>query len=1287
MPGAGAAGDDLAAGSPPGSQQGGGSRSSFGGFFGGDGEKVLNNVFVLPLREQVVFPHQRFRISLGKAIFERVYRHCQEHNTQTVGLVCMYSKRHHLEDATQQPKRAAIVSAAADAPPGAASSLSKEQLQATSPPKMDLYAVGTLCELQSHTRGASGTTVSVQARQRFEIQSLRMYDYYGVATVRTVNEPPPSKLRTPEIRAVVEALHDVVKKLSESTSGDKRRVMQSLGEVLRSLINSVASAEAENGGGREQHQQGPLGGTLPPSRENGRGAGGSAGGSGSSFARSFENAFRRRVPAADELAGEEDDDAGYESQYAPPVLADMIAAHGHYRFTVGEQQTVLSEFDVKTRLETVLRVLTKLTKQQKISQEISSSMQTRSESEMKEAILRKQIGDLKKELRKVRGKKRARGVGAEEADEEDEDSDEDELQSIREKVAAASMTKAAEKIAWRELKRLNNMQSHHPEYTVCRTYLDLLCSLPWNKSSDDAVLDLANAAKILDEDHYGLDVVKKRVLEFLAVRKLRSGAFATGVPGPGGALVVPGGASSSTGGSSVSAAAPALVHGKNPAMASYRVLQHEHSASASKISPTTSSWSASSSRKKYLTNDPIAVNQINKTHMRGPILCLLGPPGVGKTSLGKSIAKAMGRQFQRIALGGVRDEAELRGHRRTYIGSMPGVIIQSLQTSGSNNPVILLDEIDKLAHGMTSNPQGCLLEILDQEQNHTFKDHYLNTPFDLSGVFFIATCNDVSTIDRPLLDRMEILELSGYSVEEKVFIAQRYLLPKQRKMHALEDASDEEGGAGGGSSIATGSGNSGNNVGVGNPNEAGDGIGAAARTASNGAAYSAKAVNSTCRHQHFPCECTFRIDLKTGSCDRVSPSGAERVEPASLFRLHGSGRCRDVDKRRIGCECELVFEQSEPDEQSAAKTRRTGGTGIVDPGAGGAGAVNSGGAGGAPPGNHPPSQTPPPPNSQAIVEVLPRGGGAAPGTAIKQSRRNPPRLEVTRPALVHLITKYTAESGVRSLERRVAEICRWVAFEIVEKGANAKPQYVVHPGDLFKICGMEVSRSEDLLAEALIPGVAVGLAVTHYGGELLFVEAAKVKGTGGLTITGQLGDVMKESVRASLSLLRPFVPEKFQQHDIHVHFPAGAVPKDGPSAGVATTLALASLFLERPCRNDTAVTGEITLRGQVLPVGGIKEKILAANRCPGIKYVLIPALNEVNVEQDLAKQVRSLNLQIVYVKTIRDALVHTFGVDNALQPAVGVIANGGVGSGGAGAQVVGSMHGQAGKLYRGPAKL
>lgn len=783
---------------------------------------------------------------------------------------------------------------------------------------------------------------------------------------------------------------------------------------------------------------------------------------------------------------------------SPSVLADM-ATTGLVQLTVAEKQLVLETPIVQKRLKLVNDLVKKVAEVQKLSKEISSKTQKRSEDELRETVLRRQLSQLKREMRKLkagkgagRGNAEAEGEEEDEPEEEEEGGEDDDMSALRESLKKAQLSAEAQKIAQRELKRLQNIQPFHPEYTVSRTYLETLASLPWADGSKDD-LDLHAAHEILEEDHYGLEKVKRRILEFLAVQKMRG-------------------------------------------------------------------------------------------DMKGPILCLHGPPGVGKTSLGRSVARALGRKFHRVALGGVRDEAELRGHRRTYIGAMPGVIMQALTSVKVNNPVILLDEVDKLTKNSMFNPSGAMLELLDPEQNHTFKDHYINTPFDLSKVLFLCTCNDLSTIDRPLLDRMEVIELSGYTVEEKTHIATMHLLPKQRRLHALE------------------------------ANPAQPQLG----------------------------------DPKGGA--------SEAQEDASTTAADSSTG-------------------SEPDAAQSSLTPK------------------------------PPSEGP----------LLLLGEGT----------------------VSDLIMKWTVESGVRSLERRLAQICRWAALRLAARsdgtnidaassneeeeeqreserlaeaaltdvGPDAMGRITVQPRHLRHIIGAELFEPD--LAERLSVGVSMGLGVTQTGGQLLFVEASRGKGTGRLTVTGQLGDVMRESVSTAMSLLRskiygavlasngevqpvvrvgspatafgepgpaqpaPTAPspladmdaaaeqgnkfqdvfrnfithgdatkDPFDNDDIHVHFPAGAIPKDGPSAGVATTLALASLLLNRPVRSDTAVTGEITLRGHILPVGGTRDKVLAAHRA-GIKHVILPFANQRNVRDDLPAAALN-DLQLHFLKHIDQALAWAF---------------------------------------------
>jgi ATP-dependent Lon protease len=529
---------------------------------------------------------------------------------------------------------------------------------------------------------------------------------------------------------------------------------------------------------------------------------------------------------------------------------------------------------------------------------------------------------------------------------EDENGEEAEAEMLRERLGAADLPEEVRKEAERELRRLERLPQAAPDYHVIRTWLEFIIELPWHKSSEDR-LDLTEARRVLDEDHYGLEDIKERILEFLAVVKLRRDS-------------------------------------------------------------------------------------------KSPILCFVGPPGVGKTSLGMSIARALGRQFERLSLGGVRDEAELRGHRRTYIGAMPGRIIQSLRRAAVNNPVMMLDEIDKLGNDFRGDPASALLEILDPQQNHTFRDHYLDLPFDLSKVFFIATANQLAPIPGPLRDRMEIIGLGGYSDQEKLHIARQYLVPRQTR----ENGMTEE------------------------------------------------------------------------------------------------------------------------------------------------------------------------------------------------------QLEITDGALALIASRYTREAGVRQLERTVGRVARKAALRIAE-GQTEK--IVVEASDLKEMLGAPRFYPEEARKE-LPAGVATGMAWTETGGQLLFIEGTLLPGSSGLQLTGQLGEVMQESARAARSYLWSHAaefgiePQMFKNYGVHVHVPAGAIPKDGPSAGVAITSAFASLMTGRRVRNDTAMTGEITLSGLVFPVGGIKEKVLAAHRA-GLRRVVLPARNEPDTE-DITDDVRK-ELEIVYVSRIGEALDQT----------------------------------------------
>ncbi len=578
-----------------------------------------------------------------------------------------------------------------------------------------------------------------------------------------------------------------------------------------------------------------------------------------------------------------------------------------------------------------------------LGQKIQNEARSEIEKVQREYFLREQLKAIQKEL----------GEGDEQtADVED----------FRKKIDAAGMPEEAEKQARRELDRLSRLPTAAAEYGVIRTYLDWLVSLPWSGVSQDD-LDIVHARQVLDQDHYGLEDVKERILEFLAVRKLRL---------------------------------------------ERKVEMQEH--------PST---------------DTI------RREREGVILCFIGPPGVGKTSLGQSIARALGRKFIRISLGGVRDEAEIRGHRRTYIGAMPGRIIQALRRAESRNPVFMLDEIDKLSFDFHGDPASALLEVLDPEQNVEFRDHYMEVAFDLSQVMFITTANQMDTIPGPLLDRMEVIHIAGYTEGEKLAIARNYLLPRQIRENGL-------------------------------------------------------------RQDEF---------------------------------------------------------------------------------------------------------------------------------------------QLTDEAIQSIIRRYTRESGVRSLEREIGAVCRKVVTRITEGKDDVKSitpelvkEYLGHPPFM---------GTEEILMRTAVPGVATGLAVTPLGGEILFIEATRMPGSKGFQITGSIGNVMQESARAALSFVRSRATQLglqedfFEKSDIHLHIPAGAQPKDGPSAGVTIATALDSLISGKCVRPDTTMTGEITLRGQVLPVGGIKEKVLAAHRS-GLKTVILPRLNQPDLEE-LPEEVRK-SMKFVFVDTVEEVL-------------------------------------------------
>jgi ATP-dependent Lon protease len=612
---------------------------------------------------------------------------------------------------------------------------------------------------------------------------------------------------------------------------------------------------------------------------------------------------------------------------SPAHLADLIVSFMDAKSA--EKQEILETLDLKERLDKVIKLLAHRVEVLKITKDITEQTQAALGERQREAVLREQLRQLQKEL----------GEG---------DSGADELADLDGQVTEAHMPPPVEEHARKELQRLRRMQEASPEYGMVRSYLDWMVALPWSKV-DPEDIDIERARQVLDEDHYGLEKVKRRILEYLAVRKL------------------------------------------NP-------------------------------------------------QGRSAILCFVGPPGVGKTSLGQSIARALGLKFVRVSLGGVHDEAEIRGHRRTYIGALPGNIIQGLRKAGTRNPVFMLDEIDKLSASFHGDPSSALLEVLDPEQNSTFRDNYIAQPFDLSRVLFIATANVLDTIAGPLRDRMELIELNGYTEEEKLQIARRYLVQRQLKANGLEAS----------------------------------------------------------------------------------------------------------------------------------------------------------------------------------------------------------QVSITDAALARVISEYTREAGCRNLERQIGALMRNAAVQI----ASGKSSSVtVDAPDIDAVLG--ASRFEsDVASRTSVPGVATGLAWTPVGGDILFIESARLPGNGKLILTGQLGDVMKESAQAALSLVKSQTeelgidPKIFENSDIHVHVPAGAIPKDGPSAGVAMFVSLASLLKREPVRPDVAMTGEISLRGLVLPVGGIKEKTIAAARA-GIKRVILPARNRRDLE-DIPQSTREA-LQFVWVERVTEALAVALG--------------------------------------------
>src|SRR3954463_14093119 len=612
-----------------------------------------------------------------------------------------------------------------------------------------------------------------------------------------------------------------------------------------------------------------------------------------------------------------------DSIQAPGALADLVAAN--LDAPVEEKAQLIETLEVKERIRKVLRLLTRQLEILKMRERINSQIKEEMGKNQREYVLRQQLKAIKEELG-------------------EDDGDQSDLDGLEDRIAKAQLPTEAEQVAKKQIKRLRNMQVGSAEYTVVRTYLDWILDLPWHVQTPDN-LEIAAVRKVLDDDHYGLEKVKKRILEYLAVRKL-------------------------------------------------------------------------------------------KQDKKGPILCLIGPPGVGKTSLGRSIARALGRKFHRVSLGGVHDEAAIRGHRRTYVGALPGQIIQGMKKSGTINPVFMMDEVDKIGHDFRGDPSAALLEVLDPEQNNTFADHYLEIPYDLSNVSFVATANIAAPTPPPLRDRMEILEIPGYTRREKLAIARQHLLPKQLGEHGLTQE----------------------------------------------------------------------------------------------------------------------------------------------------------------------------------------------------------QLEITDKALEQVIDHYTREAGVRSLERQIAGVIRGVAVKVAEN--EIQNRRVDNEDDLHEFLGAARHTSE-VAERTAETGVATGLAWTSVGGEILFIEATRMFGSGKMQLTGQLGDVMKESAQAALSFVRSnaarfgVAKDFLEKSDLHIHIPAGAMPKDGPSAGVTMFTALVSMLSGVRVRHDVAMTGEITLRGRVLPIGGLKEKVLAAHRA-GIKRVLIPERNKADLDE-VPKEVQD-ELEFVFVHKLDEVL-------------------------------------------------
>ncbi len=658
--------------------------------------------------------------------------------------------------------------------------------------------------------------------------------------------------------------------------------------------------------------------------------------------RNVQELFREVVARSPQLSDDLQNEAA--ALDSPGRLADFVASTLPALTTMVRQE-LLETFSVRKRLETLINELSKEKEVLELRSKIHEQVQEQVNQSQREFLLREQIKAIQKELG-------------------ESDDGQAEVEELRKKVEESGMPAEAKKECERELKRLAKMTPASAEYMVARTYLEWMTSLPWTKTTGTEEIDISKAQAILDEDHYDLEKVKERILDYLAVKKLQPG-------------------------------------------------------------------------------------------MKGPILCFVGPPGVGKTSLGKSIARAMGRKFVRISLGGMHDEAEIRGHRRTYIGALPGQIIQGIRRAETLDPVFMLDEVDKLGRDFRGDPSAALMEVLDPEQNSAFRDHYLDVPFDLSKVLFVATANWMDPIPEPLRDRMEIIELAGYTEEEKVHIAKRFLIPRQAKEHG----------------IALG----------------------------------------------------------------------EQIE----------------------------F----PDE-----------------------------------------------------------------------------------ALHDLIHHYTREAGVRNLEREIATLVRKQARRIAE---GKMDKLIVTPEVIREALGIPKFRLEKEVEERVKqPGVAVGLVWTPVGGDIVFIEASKMRGGKQFTMTGHLGEVMQESMRAALSWVRAnsasygVDPDFFRKLDLHIHVPSGAIPKDGPSAGIAMVTALVSLLTGRPVRPRVAMTGEISLSGVVLPIGGIKEKVLGAKRA-GIREVILPSENEPNVKEDLQPHMLE-GIQLHFVRNVEQALEIALGkFEKPVRPVTG----------------------------------